>query len=67
MCFARHAVLYVNYVLSSSQLQLHRHKPKSGVASQGTVQDLQVTHQLNLRGVNQVNNSVPRHRISDAA
>lgn len=54
-CFVRHAVLYVNLILSSTQLQLHRHRPKSGVASRGTVQDLQLTHRLTLRGVNQVN------------
>ena len=67
ICLVRLALLYVNYVLSLMQLLLHRHRPKSGVVFQGTVQDLQPTHQLNLRGVNQVNDSVPWHTIAGAA
>lgn len=54
-CFVRYVVLFVNLISSSTQLQLHRHRPKSGVASQAIVQDPQLT--LNLRGVNQVNDA----------
>lgn len=55
-------VLCVRCVFSYIQLQLHRHKPRSGAACQETVQDLQPTHQLNLRGVSQVNDNTHWHR-----
>lgn len=50
-------------VCSLIQLQLHRHKPRKGAAWRETAQDLQITHQLNLRGAGQVNDTTSWHRI----